>query len=327
VPIGSGKANYGSFLQPLMDDLSRARIEIDLVEMSGGPMDIADNRVMALRLVERQLADAAFFAPGTGAPQIAMDVLRKRNVLLQRGSYHPLTRLNEDMVISSASQFFCDPTKSEQCVLRDDAVVLLEMTTSDLREDGTKLDWTESYEDFLVRTSQDFLGRVDTITGMGYTAMVSSYFEYFRLATFLRTFTREAIVIVMGVPSLRELFRETYYTNLDGGILEAFGRLLRFDLKIYAYPTMDPGSDSIVTADTLKVDPEVQLLYDFLLQRGTIMPVTDFDADILHTFGRCRSQDIKDMVASEAPNWEDMVPKPVADMIKSDRGAMMGYKK
>ncbi len=36
--------------------------------------------------------------------------------------------------------------------------------------------------------------------------------------------------IVLGVPSLKELFAERHYNDLDGGILENFGRLLSADM-------------------------------------------------------------------------------------------------
>lgn len=38
---------------------------------------------------------------------------------------------------------------------------------------------------------------------------------------------------------MQELFSERHYADLDGGILEGFGRLLKFDLKIYVYPTIN----------------------------------------------------------------------------------------
>ena len=51
----------------------------------------------------------------------------------------------------------------------------------------------------------------------------------------------------------QELFKEKHYTDLDGGILEGFGRLLKYDLKLYVYPTKDDKTGQLVTADTLKV--------------------------------------------------------------------------
>lgn len=70
------------------------------------------------------------------------------------------------------------------------------------------------------RQARDFLSRVDTITAMGYPVLVSSYFEYFMLAGYLRRVTKESIVIAMGLPAVKELFNPSYYEHLEGGILE-----------------------------------------------------------------------------------------------------------
>ena len=42
------------------------------------------------------------------------------------------------------------------------------------------------------------------------TVMISDYFEYYRLAAYLAFRTKERVGIVMGVPSLLELFDEKY---------------------------------------------------------------------------------------------------------------------
>lgn len=52
---------------------------------------------------------------------------------------------------------------------------------------------------------------------------------------------------------VQELFKEKHYTDLDGGILEGFGRLLKYDLKLYVYPTLDEKTGELVTAETLQV--------------------------------------------------------------------------
>ena len=50
---------------------------------------------------------------------------------------------------------------------------------------------------------------------------------------------------------LQLLFEEKHYKDLDGGILEGFGRLLKFDLKIYVYPMLDEKGE-LVTVDKLQ---------------------------------------------------------------------------
>ena len=68
---------------------------------------------------------------------------------------------------------------------------------------------------------RDFLARADLLAACGMTVLISDYFEYYRLAAYLAWRTKERIGIVMGAPSLIELFDEKYYTQLPGGILES----------------------------------------------------------------------------------------------------------
>ena len=64
--------------------------------------------------------------------------------------------------------------------------------------------------------------------------------------------------------------------------MEGFGRLLKFDLKVYVYPTVDPKTGELVTASDLRVeDPGVQKLYDYILERGAIVPVEHYDRELL----------------------------------------------
>src|SRR5207245_3117809 len=98
---------------------------------------------------------------------------------------------------------------------------------------------TRCYRDWssdVCSSDLDFLARADVLAACGMTVLVSDYFQYYRLAAYLSWRTRERIGIVLGVPSIYELFDEKYYTDLPGGILENFGRLLKNDLKIYVYP-------------------------------------------------------------------------------------------
>jgi hypothetical protein len=39
--------------------------------------------------------------------------------------------------------------------------------------------------------------------------------------------------VAMGINNLLEVFNEKYYENLDGGILESFGRLFKNAVKLY----------------------------------------------------------------------------------------------
>ena len=80
-----------------------------------------------------------------GKLEIPQEALYKKNVLITRGRFRPFTLLHNDMLMGAASQFFCtssdganlasqDGDAYQECVYRDDTLVLLELTTRDMME-------------------------------------------------------------------------------------------------------------------------------------------------------------------------------------------------
>jgi hypothetical protein len=168
---------------------------------------------------------------------------------------------------------------------------------------------------------RDFLARADLLAACGMTVLISDYFEYYRLAAYLAWRTKERIGVVMGLPSVSELFDEKYYTELPGGILENFGRLFKNDLKIYVYPLQRQPGDELQTIGTLKVNPELQLLYDYLVRRGSFVQLDNFNPKYLSIFSR----DVLKRIAGGDESWVEMVPPQVAEIIRQ-RG-FFGYAK
>ena len=76
----------------LVDGLSRARVEIDMISFAGPAFAGIDNRLMALQLVEHGLTDAAMFT-ATGEVVHPSDVLHSKPILVERGSFRPATKL------------------------------------------------------------------------------------------------------------------------------------------------------------------------------------------------------------------------------------------
>ena len=116
----------------------------------------------------------------------------------------------------------------------------------------------------------DFLARADVLAACGMTVLISDYFQYYRLAAYLQRYTRETIGIALGAGSVRELFDETSYADLDGGILESFGRLFKNDLKLFVYPLLDRQTNALTTVENLDVAPKLRKLYAYLVESGCI---------------------------------------------------------
>jgi hypothetical protein len=160
---------------------------------------------------------------------------------------------------------------------------------------------------------RDFLARADVIAACGMPVLISDYFQYYRLAAYLSGYTKEPIAITMGAASMMDLFDEQYYTGLQGGVLESFGRLFKNDLKIFCYPMKDRQTGEIVTSDNLQFSPELQQLYGYLTSRGDIISLDNFDASCLDVFSR----DVLERIKRGDSSWESMVPEAVAEVIKS----------
>jgi hypothetical protein len=285
--------NLDQFLRTLIDDLTLDRVEVDMIKFSGPAFKNVDNRLVTLRLVKDGLTNAAMFTADGEVVQAA-EVLYKKPIIVERGSFRPVTKVTLDMLNNAQAQFIQEPG-----VQGEPIVTLMEMTLKNLTDQGEI-------------NHQDFLDRVDILGTLGKTVLISNYGAYFLLASYLFRYTKKNIGIVMGVPSLREIFDEKYYTDLEGGVLESFGRLFKNDLRLYVYPLRDGASGSTITARSMRVAPHLQHLYDYLIENNYIQPIRDFRPEYLEIFSR----DVLAKIKSGDAAWEEMVPPQVAKIIK-----------
>lgn len=302
---------YGAFflhhepeklVESLLDKLTTGRIEIDVIEFRGIEFRAVDNRLISLKLVQLGLSGAAMFDP-SGQVLQPSEVLYKKAVLVERGSFRPPTNVNVDMLQCALEKFGKDPAVAGKTILP-----IYELTMRNLLAGGDDVD------------RRDFLARADLLAACGMTVLISDYFEYYRLAAYLAWRTKERIGIVMGVPSMVELFEEKYYTQLPGGILESFGRLFKNDLKLYVYPLLDQMAGKIITVEDLLVAPELRKLYGYLQDRGSFVPLDNYNEEYLKIFSR----DVLKKIGNGDNEWEAMVPVEVATMIK--RRGFFSYK-
>ncbi len=301
---------YGAFFQhhepdklieSLLDRLTTGRIEIDMIQFRGIEFRGVDNRLMALKLVQLGLSGVAMFGPDREVLQPS-EVLRKKAILVERGSFRPPTHVNLDMLETARIRFEEDPAVAGKPVL-----ALTEITMRNLLAGGADVD------------RRDFLARAELLAACGMTVLISNYFDYYRLAAYIAERTSERIGMVMGVPSLIDLFDEGNHAQLPGGILESFGRLFKNDLKLYVYPLQASPGEELTTVNDIRVRPELQPLYDYLAGRGSFVHLDNYKPEFLTIFSR----DVLRRIAANDDSWETMVPENVAGLIK--RRSFFGY--
>lgn len=290
----------------LTDGLSQRRIEIDMFRISGPDFAHIDNRLMALKLVKNGMTKAAMFGPD-GEVMQPSEMLYKRNVLVLRGRFRPVTHVNVDMLLASRRMFKRDPD-----VDKKNMSVVTELTLNDLNLDG-KLD------------ENDFLSRAELLCSLGQSVLISNYFEYYRLVDYLSKITRgRKIGIIMGIYALQRVFEEKTYENIRGGILECFASLFGTNVKLLIYPSLKAGTTNelFTLKDFEETLPDnLKSLFRYLLDNNKLEDVQNADADNLHII----SDNVLDMIHNNEAGWEKFVPRRAEEVIK-ERG-LFGYSK
>lgn len=318
-------ANPQELVTSLVDNIGTDRVEVDMLRVSGPAFEGIDNRLLSLRLVQHGLTNAVMFAPNGDVLQPS-EVFHHKAVLVQRGSFRPVTHVNVDMLNCATAQFMQEPIVKGKEIL-----VLMEITMNNLLASGD-LD------------ADDFLARVDMLGHIGFTTMISNYSEFYRLVSYFRRYTKEMIGVAMGINNLLEIFNEKYYDALDGGILESMGRMFRHAVKLYIYPMRQDAYDRyltggqptqasatlaspshafaqsvMITARNLQVSYHLRNLYAHLLENGKIDCIVGSNPDYLNIFSR----DVLQKIKSGDPTWSNFVPTKVAEFIKERR--LLGY--
>jgi len=279
-------------IESLLDDLEPGRLEVDMINFSGPYFEETENRLMNLHLVHHSLTHAIMFNP-KGEVQVPAELLYKKNILVIRGSFTPLTKVHSDMTRCGQQHF-----NDMEYIDADKTLVLAELTMASLTV-GDRID------------DADFLARVDMLNTQGYTVMVSNYLRYFRLRAYFRRYTKQQIGMILGISNLDLIFNEEYYEGLEGGILEAFAKLFPDNTRLYIYPSKTPDQKELVTVNNFHPSKNLQHLYNHLLENGYLVGLENADESLLGI----SPANILAGIKKGHGDWESHVPESIAKMI------------
>jgi hypothetical protein len=292
-----GSASPDALVGSLMDNLTRDRMEVDMIKFSGPAFAGVDNRIMSLALVQQRLTNAVLFSPNGDVLEPA-ERLYRAPVLIERGSFRPVTMVTQDMLARSLEHMSREPDMSGR-----EPVVLMEITVRNLEALGEQV------------VHADFLARVDLLRTLGQTVMVTNYSRFHNVTTYLRRYTGERIGLVVGVPTLVRVLEERHYEDLPGGLLEALGRLLAGPVKVYVYPWRNTATGETVGAESFAVPRQLRHLYAYLRENGFVEALEappDIDLSVMP--GRVLA-----LIQAGDPAWERFVPAEVVGVIKEKR--------
>lgn len=294
--------NIDEFISSLLDNLSVQRIEIDMIEVSGPHFKDWDNRILALKLVSNAMTPAVLFG-ADGSVLSPYDTLYKKDLLVLRGSFRPPTYVNTDMLRAGQEAFEdegVDPKKF---------ATVCNITLSNLK--GT---WES--ED---HGGKDFLARIDLLGSLGQMTLVTSFTEYYRLNEYFSRYKGDRIRFVTGIYNLITLFEEDSHKNLQGSLLEAFGRTFARDSKLYVYPMKDHNTGKIQDCENFEYPEAQKHLFKYLLKNEKIVALKNYNEEYFHIWSRV----VLKMIQKGEKGWEEMLPSCVAEIVKDK--CLFGY--
>ena len=280
----------------LLDGLTSQRVEVDMIKFSGPAFAEVDNRLMALQLVQQWLTEAAMFT-ADGETVIPSELLYKKPVLLERGSFRPLTNPMLDMLERAQAQFV-----QEAALQGETPVVMFEMTLRQLQV-GDAID------------HRDFLDRVDTLGALGKPVLISNFLRYHRLVNYLSRQTQKPIALPLGLVRLRDVMDEKFYTDLPGGLMESLGQLFKNGAKLYVYPSLDKKTGQLITIENLEVAPNLRHLYAHLVENKFIENIVGYNADALKIY----SGEVLAKIHSGDEALARLIPPQIFEVIKAKK--------
>lgn len=291
---------YGAFylfqepeklIESLLDNLGNNRIEIDMIHFDGTDFSGVDSRLMALHLVKADLTRSVFFT-SSGATVQPSDLFYKRNILMLRGAFRPITNVHLDIIKSAKKEILTNPSVDERTL-----IILAEISMANLYNEGKF-------------NKEDFLGRVDTLCKLGLNVQISNYVRYFNLKEHLQQFTNQKIAIVLGTRKIINIFTDSRFDDLKGGILEALGILFSGDTQLYVYPRLQKTGE-VISINDLHVDEPVKYLFMHFLAHNKIIPLSEFNNDCLKMDVSNLEEEIK---LGDGP-WKEKVPATIHEEI------------
>lgn len=303
------RSSIDEFVQAIIEDVGAGRVEVDFVHFSGPGFPGFNNRTALVRLVRLGLTDAVLFDE-RGLPAVAGEFFYKKSVLVARGTFRPLSLVNEDMI--SCAQGAQPPSA--------DTISLYEMCVGQENASEEEID-----------------ARISLVAAVGRPLLVTRHRGWYRLPAYFRLHTTGDVTLIAGMNNLVDLFNPAHYTHLEGGVLEACGRLFKDGVKVMVYPmrgdqlrrlisdpvaclvcfpeTYQVALDAVVTAADVQVRPKVAGLFEHLRNNGFLVPITGASPAAL----ACQPRTLAERIRQGYVGWEKEVPPEVAVEIKRSK--------
>jgi hypothetical protein len=265
-----------SFLAGLAQDVVKERIEIDFMDLRGPAFEGWDRRTLLIHLISSGFAEAvSFHSQGPVVPPT--EALYKKAVVLAPGYFghgDPAHSQVHMRLLASAIQ----ELQKELGEKEAPPVGFFCLTAAPLTKDEP------------VPEISDLLRRIDALLAAGGDVVLFRQRELYRMKALVNRYTQAPVRFVAGLSLIIRSF-EDISGNLEGGHLEALGRLFAQNVRIYAYPMTSTDlreslkgissaagwewseTNGMVSATQLRCAPPPGHLFAYLLASNFLVPI------------------------------------------------------
>ncbi|HQU95710.1 MAG: TonB-dependent receptor [Saprospiraceae bacterium] len=287
-------------LKSLIEGLE-GRVMIDMIRLLGPAYKDIDNRSLSFKLVKLGLSDVAMF-DSKGINIHPSEFLYRKNVLIVRGSFRPITWASYDIIKSSRIQF-----SEDEGIAKEDIHVLTEITLDILREKGEA-------------SEADFLERATALNHVGLTVCITNCGNQQQLIKYMEDFKVPKIGLSLTAGYMARFIDETIEKFRGGKLLEGLSGMFPGNVRLYVYPSVIPGSKELMDTRGIKIDPDMKYLYEHLLATKQIVDIKHFKQEFL----KISARKVLKLIQTNDNRWEKFVPKNLISLIKSK--SLFGFK-
>lgn len=258
-----------AFLTALFEDLSLARIEIDLVDLKGPVFDSWDKRNLHASLVTNGYAEAvAFSAEGAAIPPT--EFLYKKALVLAPGLFETASELHGQLIQTTLAQL-----PESELDQSKGSLGLFCLSVQSRIPGGNP------------PTAEHLMRHVEDLQKLGFGTLIFRAKELYTMSAFVSRYTKSQVNFAVGLSVIVYALQDRY-KNLDGALLEGTARLFTQNVRLSVYPMTEAAlkerlqelgantwsyevTEGLVFVDNMHPPEPIHFLFRYLLACGFVV--------------------------------------------------------
>jgi hypothetical protein len=258
-----------AFLAGLFEDLSLARLEIDLVDLKGPAFETWDHRLLHTSLATNGYAEAVAFS-SEGRPIPPTELLYKKALVLAPGLFEIASDLHGQLIQGTLAQL-----PKEELEQSKGGLGLFCLPGQSIIPGGR------------VPTAELLLRHVNDLQKLGFGTLIFRGIELYAMSAYVSRYTKSQVYFAVGLSVLIYAMQDRY-KNLDGALLEGTARLFTQSVRLSVYPMPEvalkerlaalgasdwsyEATNGLVYVDNLHPAEPINFLFRYLLACGFVV--------------------------------------------------------